>query len=88
MLSAWCIWYSTYGVLLHEEDMCRLDALMAEERAAFDASCAVYEAKKAELMQRVLQQQASVRQIVECARVPSPEADSRYIPSTPCPFVV
>lgn len=52
---------------------------MAEERVAFDASCAEYEAKKAELMQRVQQQQASVRQIVECARVPSLEADSRYM---------
>ena len=50
---------------------------MAEERAAFEASCAEYGAKKAELMQKVQQQQTSVRQVLESALLPGPEWDGR-----------
>lgn len=56
---------------------CRLEAMMAEERAAFEASCTAYEAKKEELMQKVQQQQSFVRRVLESARVQSPECESR-----------
>ena len=52
---------------------------MAEEKAAFDKACAEYEAKRAEMVAKVQQRQSIIRQIVVSARIPQPDAESRWV---------
>jgi uncharacterized protein (DUF2461 family) len=50
---------------------------MAEEQAAFDKTCAEYEARRGELVAKVQQRQAMVRRVIECARLRDPKLNSR-----------
>jgi hypothetical protein len=60
---------------------------MAEERRAFEARCAEFEAKRAAEVGRIVSRQALVRRVLECAAVRQPGLGGRCAHRWCCPML-